>query len=293
MDWNGMRYVLALSRAGAFAGAARSLRVDESTVRRKLASLEFELGTRLLDRRAGRLALTEAGRDVVAQAAQLDDSIRKLERKVAGGDERNEGRVVLAGEDLVVGSLIVPLLPQLRATCPGVDLELRINNEVPDLVHGEADVAVLLFRSSEATLVERRVGTMAYAVYAAPGFLERSQPRPHCALDGMDLVTLNASGPEMEWLRQRAPHSRVVLRTNSRHSLVEATHAGLGAAALGCIFAEMSPGLVRLVPPCELPPRDVWLVVHPDLQHTRRVRKVLSFLAEAFARLQPRLNGRA
>jgi DNA-binding transcriptional LysR family regulator len=109
----------------------------------------------------------------------------------------------------------------------------------------------------------------------------------------MDLVTLDASGPEMEWLRQHAPHSRVVLRTNSRHSLVEATHAGLGAAALGCVFAEMSPGLVRLVPPCELPPRDIWLVVHPDLQHTRRVRKVLGFLADAFAQLQPRLNGRA
>jgi len=292
-----MRYLLALSRAGAFAGAARSLKVDESTVRRKLASLELELGARLLDRRAGRLALTEAGRDVVAQAAQLDDSIRKLERKVAGSDERTEGRVVLAGEELIVGSLVVPLLPQLRATCPGVDLELRINNEVPDLVHGEADVAVLLCRASEATLVERRVGTMAYAVYAAPGFLDRRQPGAHHhGLDGMDLVTLDASvasGPEMEWLRQHAPHSRVVVRTNSRHSLVEATHAGLGAAALGCVFAEMSPGLVRLVPPCELPPRDVWLVVHPDLQHTRRVRKVLSFLAEAFAQLQPRLNGRA
>jgi DNA-binding transcriptional LysR family regulator len=293
MDWNGMRYVLALSRAGAFAGAARSLRVDESTVRRKLASLEFELGTRLLDRRAGRLALTDAGRDVVAQAAQLDDSIRKLERKVAGGDERIEGRVVLAGEDLVLGSLVVPLLPQFRATCPGVDLELRINNEVPDLVHGEADVAVLLFRSSEATLVERRVGTMAYAVYAAISLLERDQPRRDGALDGMDLVTLDASEPEVEWLRQHAPHSRVVLRTNSHHSLVQAAHAGLGAAALGCVFAEMSPGLVRLVPPCELAPRDVWLVVHPDLQHARRVRKVLGFLAEAFAQLQPRLNGRA
>src|ERR1700682_4074825 len=105
MDWNGMRYVLALSRAGAFAGAGRSLRVDESTVRRQLASLEFELGARLLDRRAGRLALTEAGRDVVAQAAQLDDSIRKLERKGAGSDERTEGRGVLAGGALVGGGL--------------------------------------------------------------------------------------------------------------------------------------------------------------------------------------------
>ncbi len=293
LDWNELRYALAVSRAGSFARAATDLGVDEATVRRRVGALERGLGARLLDRRHTGINLTTAGRALVSQAEKLDAGICELERRVRGADERLEGSVVVSGGELIIGDLIVPLLPAFRSKCPEVDLELRITNQGSDIGEGDTDIAVTLFHSSEPSLVERQVATMACAVYAARSFLERVGYFGNGAkLDGLDLVTSDSSHAydgETQWITRRAPNSRIVLRTNSLHSILEATHAGVGAAVLACVFAEKEPGLEQLVSAAELPPYTVRLVVHQDLRRTRRIRAVLAFLSEAFAQLQPKL----
>jgi DNA-binding transcriptional LysR family regulator len=258
-----------------------------------LAALERELGSRLLDRRRTGIELTAAGRTLVAQAEKLDIGICELERRVRGADERLEGSVIVSGGELILGDLIVPLLPRFRSQCPGIDFDFRITNEALGNRHANEDVAIRLSRTTEPSLVERKVATMACAVYAAPSFLERAGYFSRGAkLDGLDLVTSDSHDGEGEWLAKRAPNSHIVLRTNSLHSVLGAVRAGVGAALLACVFAEKEPGLEQVLSAAEFPPYTVRLVVHQELRKTRRIRAVLSFLSEAFAQLQPKLDRR-
>jgi DNA-binding transcriptional LysR family regulator len=283
VHWDDMRYLLAAHRDGSLAAAARTLGVDATTVARRIAALERALGARLITRTRSGLRATTAGLGVVTAAARVNEAVEVVEREVAGADTRLEGRVRVTSGEGVLARVLAPALPGLRARHPGLRVELIAASRALDLLHGEADLAVRLFRPREPGLVARRLTSLSYGLFAAPSYLARAgAPRNASELAGHDVLGFDASlepTPEMRWLARHVPPAAMRFRTSSTVVLLAACEAGAGIAALPERLTA-GLGLARVLPRADLPDREAWLVMHPDLRRTARIVAVSAWIGE-------------
>ena len=296
-DWSDLGSFLAIARAGSLQGAARTLGVNHSTVFRRLNALEARLKVRLFDRSPRGYALTIAGETMLASAARVEDEILGLERRLLGGDVRLAGALRVTTTDTLVHGLLGPHLRAFQAAYPAIELELVTGNAFFDLSKREADVALRPSRHPGDAMVGRKLGEIAVAVYGARDYLAaRGRPSASAALDGHALITGDASLghlPATRWLAERTPPGATVLRCNSWLSQLAAARAGLGLAALPCFLADAAPELIRIMPPESALAGELWLLTHPDLRRTARVRAFMETLARGLRRERSRLEGRA
>jgi DNA-binding transcriptional LysR family regulator len=280
-NWDDYRIFLALQREGAAGRAARALRLDVSTVRRRLAALEEQLGTRLFHRRREGVALTAAGSRLLEHARRLEAAAGDIEHEVAGADQRLRGTVRLTAGEAFVSLLVAPALGAFRARYPEIRVELRSDNQRLDLTRGEADLAIRLAAPQDDALVGSRAGQLRFGLFASPGYLKaRGRPATEAALAGHAFIGFDASlerTPETRWLLERG--ADLVVRTSSPVAILSAAAAGLGIAAVSTLFAGLQGGLTRVLPRLALPSREIYLITHQELRKSARVRALQGFLS--------------
>lgn len=286
-EWSDLRYFLALAREGTLAGAARSLKCESTTVGRRIVALEQSLGARLFDRTTDGFVMTIAGERIVDHARVVETEMNAVERKAAGEDARVQGVVRLAtSENLAVGFLLRVLAP-LHERHPGIVLEVETGSRPADLLKREADLAVRVgpgMRPQQQSLIAKKLVTIGMTAYASASYLERhGVPRIGDGLArhvvcgyGGDIAKI----PPGAWLDEHAAKARVAMRASSMLCITQSVSAGVGLSLLPCFLGDAIPGLQRLAPP-PLVSTEVWLVVHPDVHKTARVRAVIDFLVEA------------
>lgn len=294
-DWNDLRSFLAIARQGSLQGAARTLAVNHSTVFRRLNALEARLGVRLFDRSPRSYALTVAGEHMLASAERVENEILRLERRLLGGDVRLAGTLRVTTTDTLVHGLLGPHLRAFRTACPEIELELITGNAFFDLSKREADVALRPSRHPGDAMVGRKLAAIAVALYGSRDYLaERSRPASEAELTEHALITGDASLghlPATRWLARHVTRAAAVLRCNSWLSQFAAVRAGLGLAALPCFLGDRAPELVRVLPPEPSLSGELWLLTHPDLRRTARVRAFIETLARGIRRERALLEG--
>ncbi|TFI60264.1 LysR family transcriptional regulator [Sphingomonas parva] len=291
LAWDDLLYVLSVGRTGSLSGAARTLRVNHSTVFRRIAAIEEQLGVRLFDRRRDGYAPTAAGEEVIALAGRLDDDVIALERRLAGEDLRPSGTVRFTTTDTMI-STVIPICADFRRAYPEICVELVTGNEFLNLTRRDADVALRPSAKPPETLHGRRLATIAFAVYGAPSYLaatggpDLDRTHQFCGLDD-SLSHLGA----YRWIADNVPRERIGFRASSFVALVDAARVGLGLAVLPCYLGEES-GLQRVGAPLAEVSTDLWLLVHEDLRRTARVRVFLDFVSEAIGRSRAMIEAR-
>lgn len=286
LDWNDFRYFLAIFRAGTFAGAARELGVEHTTVGRRLNALETALGARLFIRSPEGMVPTGAGRDMLPLAEEMATRAQAIERRISGNDERMEGIVRVSVSEALSGYL-VRQSAGLRDRHPGLMVEMLIGNHASDLLRGEADLAVRARPVTEPDLVAKKLVCAGWSLYASPGYLSRRGPLGEGGcLDGHDVIAFDdslAGTPGGLWLSDHARGANVAMRGNSLIAVLNAAICGMGIAVIPCFLGAIEPQLQRLTPQV-VGARDIFLVVHPDLARVARVRAVMDFIAALFER---------
>jgi DNA-binding transcriptional LysR family regulator len=283
MNWDDLRYVLALAKAGSLAKAARALKVDHTTVGRRIEALEGDLGLRLFTRTNTGYVLTQEAERILPEIEQVEAAVLQLERCTASGDLALTGVVRVTSAETFGAAWLASRLSRFGREHPGLVVELVLGPVVFDLARREADVAVRFFRSKHENLVVSRAGELAYALYASEEYLaRRGAPKKPADLARHEILCPELSPDAMEthWLRHLCPEARVTFTSNLTLAILHATLAGSGLGLLPCYLADPEARLRRLPMPDE-PRQTIWLTVHKDLRHTRRVREVLDFLRAA------------
>ena len=294
MDWNDLRYFLAITRAGTLVRAGKELGVEHTTVARRLTALETALGCKLFARGPDGLTLTDAGKQVLPSAEAIAGHVDDILRRVTGGDARVEGLVRLTIPESVNG-YIFGLLTQLRQQHPGLSFDVLTDNRALDLRRGEADLAVRFRDVEDPELLVRRIGSAGWSIYAAPAYLDRKGPLTDATrLNGHDVIGFAPSLATVvgqRWLESHGTGATVVMRASTMAAALDAGIAGAGLTLLPCFMGDPAPGLRRLLPTV-IGDRDISLVVHPDLARVGRVRATMDFLIEAFLRDAALWSGR-
>ena len=289
-DWDELRVLLSLARAGSLGACARQLKVDPTTVARRLGALEESLAVRLVVRSPDGVRLTREGELAVSAAGKMEEALEGLRRQLESNGEAGVVRVTTTDS---FAQFLFRHLPELASSHPGIRVESISAAASLDLVRGEADLAVRFFRPKEDGVVARKVGTIGWSLYGSDAYLARKGPVKLGALAGHDLLGYDdslAAAAGAVWMREHAGDARVVLRGNSPRALAEAVAAGLGISVLPCFVAAGNPSLRRLVP-AVLGTSEIWTGVHEDLKDVPRVRAVLDFVHALLQRERALLAG--
>lgn len=295
MDWDLLRFVLAVAEAGGVSAAARALGVDAGTVSRRLDAVEAQLRCKLFHRTRRGLTPTAAGTKLIAPAQRIAAEIRRLDFELSAEDRGLAGPVVVTATEAVAAGFLAPILPALHARHPGIAVEIVTDIRALDLSRREADIALRLVRPRLGDLAARRLGDVGYGLYAAPGYLESRglpDPRTQCAGHAVVDWPLDYSIiPQVPWLRRHAAAAQVAMRSGSALARLSACAAGLGIALLPCVLADADARVRRIVASPAPPKQELWLVTHRDLARVPRIRVVLEHVATEARRARRRLAG--
>jgi len=288
LDWEDVRYFVALARYGTLSATARGLRVNHATVARRVTSLETLLGRPLFDRRADGYALTTEGKAVLDEARSMDEAALSVLRRLDAGTELN-GLVRLTAGRVLAERFLIDRLKAFHERYPAIDLELIGGSRVLSLARREADIALRFGSPKDSELIARRVAKITFGLYASPTYRDRLKAGDTPAFVGFDQESDFIA--EAAWLSRRFSDSRFSFRTGSQTTQAAAARAGYGIALLPRFVAAGDQGLVQVLPGERLPARDLWLLVRRDLTKVPRVRALTDYLAEVFRRERKLLAG--
>jgi DNA-binding transcriptional LysR family regulator len=279
VDWEDVRFFTALARHGTLAATARALKVTHATVARRLASFEATLGRPLFTRSAGGFALNAAGAAALAEAAQMEMAACALaDRRETPGNIAGSVRITLAR--MLADGFLAERLAPLQARHPELDVELIATSKNLSLARREAEIALRLARPAAGELLARRVMTLDYGFFAAPDYAARLASGEQPAFIAFDDASEQV--PEAAWARRFLTGRRVLLRANSQLAQALAARAGRGVALLPAMLAGSLGGLVAVPFDPLPPPRELWLLMRPDVARLARVRTVADYLIELF-----------
>ncbi|MHB0775638.1 LysR family transcriptional regulator [Halomonas sp. WWR20] len=279
--WDDLQVVLAIAETGSLSGAARQLALSHATIFRRLGELERRMGVRLFERSRTGYAPTLAGEDMAATAARVANEIDGAERRLMGLDLALSGTLRITTTDTLLMGLLTPIFADFRASHPQVILEVVVSNRTLNLTRRDADIAIRPTMTPPETLVGRRVGRIAQAVYA------RIDPLPtHTPVIPWVGPDAHLGYPALEtWMSRNGCDAHVGYRVDSMLGMLAAVKSGLGQGVLPCYLAEDEPDLQRLGDPILALTTDLWLLTHPDL---RRTARVLAFFASVTRALEER-----
>lgn len=278
-DWEDLRYFTAFSQEQSLAKAAKQLKVDHATVARRITSLEQSLSLKLVDRRPRAYVLTDEGARVAEYGKRMLTESFAIERMSLAGQETVAGEVIISAPPSMANSVIAPNLRLLRAQHPAVRVRLIADTRNVSLTHREADIAVRLSRPTEADIVVRKIGTVAFALYASPDYLAAHAPESYEFIGYDDSMEGSA---QQQWLDAQAGPRPIVFRSNSLDVQQAAARAGAGIAALPYFLGDWNEDLTPVASTGKPLTREIWLSVHNDLRNAPAVLSVMLFLAACF-----------
>ncbi len=285
-NWQWWQYFLAIAKQGSLSQAAQTLDISQPTLSRQLQAMEKQLGQSLFDRSTQGLLLTEFGRNLLDECQQMQISADRLQRLAAGQTHTLSGRVRLAANELVALHYLPKLIPSFMDLYPQVSVEIEVSNRASNLDKRDADIAIRMFPPTQLDVVCRHLFDIPLGFYASAQYL-KTHGTPTNADEffkhrilGYDRDRqFEEGGQQMGWqikneqFQLRTDFMPLHLALAKNDGGIVATHKGLCEEA----------GLVEINLGFELPKLPIYLVCHRDVQHNKKIRALMDYLAEHLA----------
>lgn len=291
LEWNDLTVILAICRAGSLSGAARTLGQNHSTVFRKINAIEEKTGVRFFERLPEGYAMTEAGETALRYAERIESEVQALGREVLGQDMRLQGKIHLTAPEGFALTLAPKLMAEFRRMHPEVSIEVSGGSMALDLSRREADVAIRATPKPPDSSLGKKIGDFRFGLYSTLDYIENHadialQDQDWCLIQGVEdwLVPLI-------WRKKEQGTRQCVFSSGSAISVINAAAQGLGITMMPCYLGDSEPHLVRVGNPIESLTIELWILTHPDLRHTARVKALMAFLYESLGKQKDLFSG--
>lgn len=286
-NWNDLRYILAIARKERLSSAARLLGVDDTTVSRRLAALEADLGARLYQRLAdGRLELTDLGRSLARLAERMERDLASLGGGRTGPSEVT-GVVRFTTVPALQNHVLLPALPDLLKDHSDLRLELISDARDLSLTRRETDMALRFARpkAGGSRVKARRIGILAFAPYTAAATAKKQAAAQAWITYDETMDHL----PQARWAEyaiKTGGGRAAAVKVNDVEAAHQAVAAGLGCSFLPCLIADRDVRVRRLPLPNGLKEarREVWLLTQAELAGLPRIKAVGTWIEGVFAK---------
>ncbi len=276
-----------------FSGAARTLGVSKSYVSKQISKLEDRLGVQLLQRTTRTMTMTDVGRAFYDRAKSILDELDAAELAVSNLHSSPRGTLRMSVPMSFGVRHVAPAIARFMIEYPDLEVDISFVDRTVDLVDEGFDMAVRIGQLEDSSLVARKLAPMRQVLVASPDYIaRRGEPRTpedlrkHACL----IYTYQRTGSTWRFTRGGEDVSIKVsgpMRANNGDALLEAARAGLGVAILPDFFVshDLRDGtLVEILPDHDCGRSAIWALYPPNRHLSTKVRFVVDYLAETFAR---------
>lgn len=288
LQWNDLELVLAVCRQGSLSGAAKVLGVNHSTVYRRISNVEASLGTQLFKRLPHGYEMTETGEAVKDSAELVEEQVNFINQQLAGINLRFSGHITIATTGTLLREIIMPHVATFSKLYPDITFSFNIGNPTLSLSRNEAEMAIRVTRNPPETLIGKKLCDTTTTFYGSKHYLSRIEDHKdiHWLMPGGEISHLSS----VAWLKKQYPQAKVLLKSNTISSLKLAIERNMGVGPLPTFLGDADPQLERLLPPPPELTYGVWVLWHPDLKRTARLRAFVTFLQKAMESDLARIN---
>ena len=273
-DWDDIRFFLEVARSGSISGASRALKVNHTTVSRRIQSFEAKHGVRLFERHKDGYQLTKAADAIYHQALEIEEQNQQISRTLFGQDTRLEGPISLTMPHDIFENILAEDLSEFHQENPGIQLNLIVNKGLMNMASRDADIAIRLTPSPPDYLVGREITPLQHAIYSNQEYSVHSKP--------VGLILWHGENTIPSWAEKHFNDCFVSLYVDDLSSMYAAVKAGFGIARMPCYMPDSlnDPSIRKLE--IDLPKSDwsVWVLSHVDLRKTARVQYLREFLVK-------------
>ncbi|MCJ8319358.1 MAG: LysR family transcriptional regulator [Colwellia sp.] len=291
LNWDDLKFFLAVCRAGSVRSAAITLKVNHTTVSRRINSFELALGQRLFERTSQGYVKTKLADEIYNEASYLEERLNTVERKIIGRDDELSGDIRVTLPEILATELLMPGFAKFCHLYPEIDIEIIESVKELNLANREADVAFRIVKQPPDYLVGRKIAVLHRACYLSkklahklsePGWLE-----------------------QQNWIgwtdKLRKPIGLIAKeypRFSSKHKIANAQlqsiacKEGMGIAILPCFKADLDDELVRIPPYISEAKYDLWILSHPDMRKNNKIQSFVRFMTEYLANKNDLIEGR-
>jgi DNA-binding transcriptional LysR family regulator len=296
-DWNDLKYFIAIARSGSTLAAARTLRLSQSTVHRRIEELEKQLGGQLVTRHPTGYRLTELGEKLRSYAERVEQTVTDFERQASAWGKDARGTVKVTCPDEVGSRLLASgLIDKFNERYPALRVEFVMSDKNLDLAKGQADIAIRAVPPTDDTLFGRKIGNSSWAVYASKSYVKRYGGVKRLEdIDHHSVVLFDGKMRDhrsARWLQSVAPNARIAARANNMLAMQLAVKSGAGLAPMPVIIGEKDKALVRVFGPVQDITTPFFLLMHGDMKRTPRVRAFFDFMIDELPHVRPLLSGK-
>ena len=293
MDWDKLRVFHAVAEAGSFTRAGDSLNLSQSAVSRQISGLEGRLKVPLFHRHARGLILTEQGELLYRTAHEILAKVAIAEAQLSESTERPQGPLRIT-TTVAFGSVwLTSRIKDFLLLYPDIDVTLVLADTELDLSMRQADVAIRMMPPRQPDLIQRRLMTMRYHIFAAPEYLKKhGTPKTPEDLDNHRIVVFGDDArppvPNLNWLLEAGTKPsrkrQAALKVNSTYAIFRAVQSGLGLGALPDYMSRESGNLVEVLPELRGPTVDIFFVYAEELRHSKRIGVFRDYLVRRIAK---------
>lgn len=273
-----------MAHSGSLSKAAQTLGTSQPTLSRHMTALEANLKVALFDRSTQGLKLTEVGAQLLECSTPMQEAANRFSRTASGVDISLSGNVRISANEVIGLYYLPPLLAEFNDLYPEVQVEIEISNKATSLSKRDADIALRMFRPTQPDLVARRLPDIPLRFCASRNYLDK-HGRPQCF---EDLASHRILGfdrdPQM--IREAKSLGRDIKpedflnRTDFLPLHIEMVRQDAGISITHLSIIKQFPELEMLLTSTPIPNLEFWLVCHADVQHNRRIRTMVDFLAD-------------
>lgn len=287
LDWDKLRIFHAAAEAGSFTHAAEKLHLSQSAISRQVSALEMDIGAKLFHRHARGLILSEQGEILYQTAHEVLMKLESVRNQLTETRERPSGKLRVTTTVGFGQGWLTEKVQEFQALYPDVQVQLLLDNEELDVNMRQADCAIRLRLPQQPDLIQRRLFTVHFHIYASPAYLARhGEPKTLEDLDHHRIITFGEPAPaylmDVNWLETagRAPENRrqAQLQINNLPSIRRATLNGAGISLLPDYMMNRDLALVQLNISADIPTFDTYFCYAEEMKNSAKLKAFRDFL---------------
>lgn len=291
IDWDDIRHFLEVVHSGSVSQASIRLRVNHTTVSRRITSLENQLGNRLFERSNNGWVITPFGELITAHAESISENVSTIERQALVDNHELRGILRVTTASHCLEQLLMPAIHKFIRQFPEVDLEIMVSAEELNLASREADVALRGTDQPPPNLVGKRIAQIAMAVYGTKDLKEKAEADPS-AHDIPCITWTGDSYTRPSWIEKNFSGTQRIYRTTSWSGMLSMVREGIGIAQVACLLGDTDSRLHRIQAKDVESGPGLWVLSHVDLRTTARVRIFRDFLVEELEKQKDLIKGK-
>ncbi|MEL0231546.1 MAG: LysR family transcriptional regulator [Hyphomicrobiales bacterium] len=286
MDWDRLRIFHIVADAGSFSHASEDLNTSQSAISRQISNLEYEIGIPLFHRHPRGLILTEQGELLYQRTRTIINIVKEAEFALMDSKDRPSGDLSVTTTVGLGANWLSPRLGDFTTQYPEINLELRLTDAELDIGMREADIAIRFHKPQQLDLIQRKLFTVHFHLFASPKYLEENgTPSNVKDLKTHKIITYGKAPEylkEINWLENITQEYKIkpIVRIANINALLRAASAGIGIVLLPDYLVSDDDNLIQIVFNEKLPEIDTYLTYAEERKNSKRIAVFREFIIE-------------